>query len=90
MVFHAAGEHHVPLRRKRETAGQLVDRLGGVLAENAGMIGRVGPDEAQRQLAGLFVSVGRELTLEAGAAVHAAVVRQEIIDGALHNFQRRG
>ena len=54
------------------------------------MVSRVGLHETQGRLAGLLVSMGRKLALKTCAAVHAAVIRQEIIDRPLDGFQRRG
>ncbi len=58
VVLHAAGQHHVALRREGIAAGQLVDGFGGVFAEDAGMLGRVSADEIHHDVTGLLVGMG--------------------------------
>ena len=81
VVLHHGGEHHAP-RRQRIAEGELVDRFGGVLAEDDRVGRRVGADEARDGLVRLVIRRRAHARLEAGAAVHARVVGQEALDAS--------
>jgi hypothetical protein len=72
-----------------EPAGQLVDSFGRVLHQDGHVLVLAGPDEIQDASAGLLIRPGRELRLEACAAVDAGVVIQESVDAVPNGPERR-
>ncbi len=90
VVFHPRSEQDVPLGSEWKSPSQFIERFSGVLAEDAGMLALVGTDESQHYSSGFFVGVRGELAFKTSAAVHAAVIHQEIVHRLLHAFQRRG
>ena len=70
--------------RQRIAEGQLVDRLGRVLAEDDRRRLRIGADEACDRGVRLVVRGGAETGLEARAAVDARVVGEKALDRLEH------
>ena len=64
-----------------EPVGEVVDRLGGVAADDRHVVAVGGaPGEPQDRGARVLVGVGGDARLVAGAAVDARVPRQELVD----------
>jgi hypothetical protein len=90
MMLHPAGQHDIALRGKGKAAGQFVDCLGGVFAEDAGVFIWVGAQEAQNNLPALFVGMGGKLAFKPRPTVHATVIDHEVVNCLLDAAQRRG
>ena len=73
LVLDERDEHDVA-GRERQPVGGLVDRLGGVLAEDHDVVAGVAADEAAHGVARRLVGLGRDAALVAGAAVHRGVL----------------
>ena len=72
-----------------QPVGEVVDRLGRVAADDGDVVAcRSRPANAERRRACVLVGRGRHLRLVAGAAVHARVPRQEVVDPARDGGQR--
>ena len=66
---------------EREPVGEVVDGLGGVAADDRHVIAVDGaPGEPQHGGASVLVGVGGDARLVAGAAMHARVPGEELVD----------
>jgi hypothetical protein len=91
VVLGVGEEHHV-VGLQAEAPAELVDHLGGVLAEDDGVVLGGGADELEDPLPAALEDLGRQERLVAGAAVHRGVRVEEAIDGIadLPQGRRRG
>jgi hypothetical protein len=69
MMLHQRAEDHV-VGIQGEATCQLVDRLGGVFAQDDGVGLQVGSHEPAYQIVGQFISLGGYLALETCTPVH--------------------
>ncbi|HRI57152.1 MAG TPA: hypothetical protein PK170_08665 [Anaerolineae bacterium] len=78
MVLKLGGDHHL-VGPGRQAKGELVDGLGGVLAEDHRVGAQISADEVADDLVGLVIGHGTQARLEAGAAVDAGIVGHEAL-----------
>ena len=90
MVLDHGGGHRV-VGAESEAVGQVVDGLRGVPHQDHHVVTtRRPPGEAVHTVAGGLVGLGGAPRLVAGAAVHAGVPGQELVDPIGHRLQRGG
>ena len=89
VVLDHGGGHHV-VGAEPEPVGQVVDGFGGVAHQDDDVVAAGGPPgEAVHAVAGPLVGGRGPPGLVAGAAVHARVPGQELVDPVGHRLQRR-
>ena len=71
-----------------QAARQQVQRIGGVPREDYGVV-RAAANEVADDVPGIFVDGGADLRGVAGAAVHAGVERQDLVEVGRDDGQRR-
>ena len=76
MVLDDGGDDHV-VAAEPEPVGEMVDRLGGVAADDGNVVGARPSRERREGVPGLLVFGGGELRLPARPPVDARVPREE-------------
>src|ERR1035438_7951670 len=89
VMFHDGGHHDV-FGGKAETVGEMVERFGGIAADDGHIVAPGAPGEGQRRAASILVRGCGELGLVAGATVDARVPGDELVDPAMDRRQAGG
>lgn len=84
------GGHHDVVRGKAKTVGEMVERFGGIAADDGHIVSPGAPGEGHRRTAGIFVRGCGELGLVAGATVDARVPGDELVDPAMDRRKAGG
>jgi len=83
------GHEYDRIGRQRQAIGELVEGLGGVLAEDDRVGAQVSADKAADDLVRLVVGHSAQPGLKTGASVDAGIVRHEALYRLHHVQQRR-
>jgi hypothetical protein len=89
VVFDDGGDHDV-VGLEAESVGEVVDRFGGVAADDGNVVAPVSAGETKRCRPGVFVDGGGQLRFTAGTTVHARIPRHELADPFEHGRQGGG
>jgi hypothetical protein len=84
------GHHDRRIRVQPQAVRELIDRFGGVAADDRDVVAVGATREVERGGAGFLVGGGRDLRLVAGSAMHARVPREELVHALDHRRQGRG
>ncbi len=74
---------------KWEQVGQVIERLGSILAENDAAFQWISPYKVEHDLPGLIVKMGRKLGFESSTTMYTCVPGHSLVDLIFNPLKRR-